>query len=222
MGVYYVYVYFRIDNVSPCYVGKGKGRRWLDHERMPNHYNKHLASLIKKAGGELPKVKIRAGLTNAQACEIEVALIKAIGRRDLGTGPLVNMTNGGDGKVGYVTPPETREKIRQSNTGKTASAQTRARMSAAGNGKPKPPGHGAAVSAALKGKPKSDEHRAAMRAAAILHFADDAARQKLRAYHAGMTDEERAARRLKIQQATITAMANPAIRAKISESRRAR
>ncbi len=47
--------------------------------------------------GEIPKVKIRENVSELEALATEVALIKAIGRIDLRTGPLTNMTDGGDG-----------------------------------------------------------------------------------------------------------------------------
>jgi len=96
---YYVYVYFR-PNGQPCYVGKGKDNRWVEHLRISNHYNKHFANIIKKYGETLPIVKIRCNLTSREACDVEIALIAAIGRLDLGTGPLVNLTSGGEGLFG--------------------------------------------------------------------------------------------------------------------------
>lgn len=110
--VFYVYVYFRPWDGSPCYVGKGKGRRWVHHEKWAT--NRHLANIIAKAGGDVPKIKVRENLTEAQACEIEMTLIAAIGRLDLGTGPLVNMTDGGEGMSGYRHSPEARAKLKAS------------------------------------------------------------------------------------------------------------
>lgn len=52
-------------------------------------------------------------LTWEEACEKEKELISLYGRRDLGLGPLVNMTDGGDGGNGIVESEETREKIRK-------------------------------------------------------------------------------------------------------------
>jgi hypothetical protein len=97
---FYVYVIFRPDG-SPCYVGKGKGNRW---RRLRRRRNPRLERIIAKGARELPIIKIREGLTEAQAFEVEVALIAAIGRGK--NGPLVNMTDGGDGTSGYKRTPE--------------------------------------------------------------------------------------------------------------------
>lgn len=88
---------FRPWDGSPCYIGKGKGSRWLAHERYGSS-NQHLARIITKAGRDLPKVKIRSGLTESEAFQIERAFIAAIGRGS--AGPLVNMTDGGEGFTG--------------------------------------------------------------------------------------------------------------------------
>jgi len=148
---FYVYVYFRGDG-SPCYVGKGSGRRWKVHLSRP--LNRHLANLVTAANGDLPVVIVHSGLTNEQACEIEIALIRAIGRKENG-GPLVNQTDGGDGVRGrqqsdeererrrqIMNKPEVLAKLRVSHLGKPSprrgqkvSELSRARMSAAQIGK---------------------------------------------------------------------------------------
>jgi hypothetical protein len=127
----YVYILFRPNGV-PCYVGKGVGDRWLAHERQT--HNSHLARIIKKAGGSLPKVKIRENLTDAEACETEKAFITAIGRKANG-GPLVNMTDGGDGLAGYVHTELSREKIGIAHRGKIVSEDSRDKMRNARLGK---------------------------------------------------------------------------------------
>jgi hypothetical protein len=137
---FYVYVIFRPSGV-PCYVGKGRGRRWL----KPRKHNPHLTAILKAAGGDLPRVRVRQSLTEAQAFETEIAFIKAIGREVHG-GPLVNMTDGGDGPAGHRHTEETRAKFRhplsddhkrllslnhQGMLGKTHSEEARRKIAAA-------------------------------------------------------------------------------------------
>lgn len=115
-----VYVMFR-ETGEPFYVGKGRYDRPKDHIReakIGSPHNKHKQNIIKKLlreFGEVPVVIIRDELTNDQACEIEVALIAAIGRADLGKGPLVNLTDRGEGTTGYKFTEVEKAKISCSN-----------------------------------------------------------------------------------------------------------
>lgn len=147
--IFYVYVIFRPDG-EPCYVGKGHGRRINKHEWRAK--NPHLAAIIRAAGGTLPKVKVREGLFEHEALEVEVAFIAAIGREANG-GPLVNLTDGGEGTVGKIwsekerlacsarmkaNPPfkgrhhdeRSRELLAEAHRGLKASEETRAKMRA--------------------------------------------------------------------------------------------
>lgn len=107
MHQFYVYVIFRPNGI-PCYVGKGKGGRWRQHIRRS--CNIHLTRIYRHAGGDLPIVKVREHLSNDEACATEIALIGAIGRDDLGRGPLVNLSDGGDG-TGRRHSAVTRQKL---------------------------------------------------------------------------------------------------------------
>lgn len=60
-----------------------------------------------------------------EACKMETELIEKYGRRDLGNGPLVNMTNGGDGLVGLIRTNDHKEKISKTLLGHTVSKNTR-------------------------------------------------------------------------------------------------
>lgn len=115
---FYVYVIFR-PNGEPCYVGKGQRDRWKQH--IKNSHNRRLRRIIAKAqreGRDIPILKVRDCLTDAQACEIERVFISAIGRDDIGLGPLVNLTDGGEGTSGHVPTAETRERHRASLIGR--------------------------------------------------------------------------------------------------------
>lgn len=154
--VFYVYVLFRLNGI-PCYVGKGKDDRWLCHFKIgAAHTNRHLARIIAKAGGMLPKIKFREGLTEAEALALEVALIAAIGREARG-GPLVNLTDGGDGVSGMRHSVEAKTAIRTKMLGRVISKETRLKISAATLGKVVSEETRAKIGAASATKTHSDE-----------------------------------------------------------------
>lgn len=131
-NVFYVYAIFRPWDGAPCYIGKGKGQRWRVHTwSWHKHYNPMLKGLFKKAkelGLDVPIIKIRENLSNEEALATEVALIAAIGRKP--SGPLFNMTDGGDGVAGHIASEEHRRKISEAQKNrKPASEETRAKIS---------------------------------------------------------------------------------------------
>jgi len=91
---YYTYAYLREDG-SPYYIGKGKGNR---------AYVKHWRSKVR-GGYFTPPEKdriliLKNNLTEEQAYQHEMYMIKILGRKDLGTGILRNMSDGGKGGKG--------------------------------------------------------------------------------------------------------------------------
>lgn len=133
---FYVYVISRMDG-EPCYIGKGRGKRWKHHSKFS--HNKHLRNIYNQAGGTLPIVKLRENLTDAEACQTEIALIRAIGRKDLELGPLVNFTDGGEGLSGNTKSIETREKLRKAMTGRVFTEEWLKHMSLSRLGKRRSP-----------------------------------------------------------------------------------
>jgi hypothetical protein len=95
---FYVYVLFDADSV-PRWVGKGQGSRIVSTVRpdSSNYMKNAFISRTTSILGEVPCVKVRTHLTEDEAFEIEQALIKTIGRRCKKTGPLTNLSAGGDG-----------------------------------------------------------------------------------------------------------------------------
>lgn len=108
MYKFFVYVYFdpRVKSsfkysslefeYEPFYVGKGKGRRHLCHLNQTGRCNKvNKINSIRKAGLEPIIIKYKEELTEEDAYNLEVELIKTIGRKNLKTGPLTNYQDGG-------------------------------------------------------------------------------------------------------------------------------
>jgi hypothetical protein len=215
---FYVYVIFR-ENGAPCYVGKGRKGRWLDHQRKA--HNPHLRRIYAKAGGALPVAKVRVDLTDTEACATEIALIAAIGRgRD---GPLVNMTDGGDGLKGWVPSQETRTRISEANTGHITSAETRAKMSAVRAGKPM---SSEQLKRMMVGRHiwlSSEGAHEKLSDAARKRWSDPEKRAKQAASvarsHDEMSIEKKVARSAAISAGTKTAFLDPALRKKISDAR---
>lgn len=104
---FYVYVLFRPWDGSPCYVGKGKGNRWRNFSfgARTNRWLRNIIAKAERLGMDIPSVKVRENLIETEAFATERAFIAAIGRGKYG--PLVNLTDGGDGPAGFKHKPET-------------------------------------------------------------------------------------------------------------------
>jgi hypothetical protein len=99
------YHHKRLDTGEIFYVGIGEPKRpYADENRNP-----HWHHIVDKVGFEI--IIIKENFTWEEACEWEISEINRIGRRDLGLGPLVNLTDGGEG-VGNLSP-ESRNSISQ-------------------------------------------------------------------------------------------------------------
>jgi hypothetical protein len=105
MKTFYVYGHFVPNSKEPFYIGKGTGRRYKKNDNR----NKWWKNIVGKYGFE-PKI-LHDGLTEDVAAEMEKQLIKEYGRRDLGTGILVNLTDGGETSCGAKHTDEERKQI---------------------------------------------------------------------------------------------------------------
>ena len=96
------------------YIGKGKGRRALNHfgesDRDVNTFLYNKIQKLKCKGLKPDIFILRDGLTEKQALYAEVIVIAIYGRRNKGLGPLCNLTDGADGISGYKFTEEQRKK----------------------------------------------------------------------------------------------------------------
>jgi len=99
MNIYYVYAYLRKDG-TPYYIGKGKDDR---------AYRKHSTIAIPDRSRI---VLLEQNLSETDALRLEIELIAQYGRKDLGTGILRNLTDGGEGSSGRVVSNEERDRKR--------------------------------------------------------------------------------------------------------------
>ena len=116
-NIFYVYVLLREDGRTPFYIGKGTGNRWNKHQESSKDENptRHTSRIIKKIreqGKEYFRIKIKSKLTEHQAFELEKLLISSY-KREIDGGPLVNLTEGGEGSFGVLVSEDTRAKHRE-------------------------------------------------------------------------------------------------------------
>lgn len=105
-----MYAYLRKSDNTPYYIGKGKEYRAWDR--------KHSVSVPK----DMSKiVLIQENLSDTDACLLEREMIQKWGRKDLGTGILLNRTDGGEGPSGIKQTKKHRRNISIALTGKPKS-----------------------------------------------------------------------------------------------------
>jgi hypothetical protein len=167
-----VYEHIRNDTNEVFYVGIGveEGRAYVKDGRNP-----HWRNIVNKVGYTVNI--IYKDIEHQEAKKIETLLIEKYGRKDLGLGNLVNMTDGGEGALGVIVSEETRQKLSEAQKGenngffgkkhseetrlkyrdRTYSEETRRKMSEAKKGIPRPEETTRKISETRKGKPLSEE-----------------------------------------------------------------
>ena len=102
---------------EPFYVGKGKSKRIKDTVYDKSSFKAKKIRKMKSEGVEIIAVKVLESLSNEESIKREVELISKIGRRDAGRGPLVNTTDGGEGRSGSPHSEDTKARISRGRKG---------------------------------------------------------------------------------------------------------
>jgi hypothetical protein len=119
---------------EPFYVGRGVGNRY----RMHLYRAKQKTGLVTKRNlnrirgilyeGMEPIIEfVKKDISYEESVELEVYTISTIGRKDLEKGPLLNLTDGGEGPNGYVFTEDVKQKIREKVTGDLSPVKGRKR-----------------------------------------------------------------------------------------------
>jgi len=142
---FYVYVYldprksgyYEYKNCKfyfePFYVGKGHHYRKFEHiyDSKNSKFNNPKLNKIRKLRrvGLIPYIiEVSFLKTEKEANSIECDLISLIGRKDLKKGPLLNLTDGGEGVSGITRSFEYRRKISEVHKGKKLSEETKRKI----------------------------------------------------------------------------------------------
>lgn len=174
---YYVYVHRRLTDNSVFYVGKGQSRRAWDMQRRNPHWKN-----IEQRHGRSVEIVI-ADVQEWYALELEKDLIAYYGRENL-----CNLTDGGEGAIGFFPNEATRERMAQAQIGKKHTDASKKKIVAALTGKKLSQSHKDSLSKALTGNPKniggagkvvSEESRRRMAASATGRIMTAETRRKL-------------------------------------------
>lgn len=127
-SAFYIYIYrdpSRKD--EPIYVGKGTGRRARVHLGRKDKSPFANRLFLMKRNDINPTIEIIPAINESHAFFLEECCISVIGRKDLGKGTLLNLTNGGEGNSGNIISKSHREKISVALTGIIRSEETKQR-----------------------------------------------------------------------------------------------
>jgi len=138
-NIYYVYIYldtrkegkYLYENLSfnyePFYVGMGKNNRCFSGIKYGGSpYKKNKIKKIINNGFEIEIIKISKDIEFDNATKLEIDTISKIGRSDLDKGPLVNLTDGGEGTLNMSE--ESKIKKSKKLKGKKHSEETKEKM----------------------------------------------------------------------------------------------
>lgn len=141
---YYVYVLYNQATGEIFYVGKGSGRRvwhhiWQARNTNNNSYKLNVIRQIERENNQVGIAFIRDELTEDDAFMWECFWIAEYGRRDLGTGCLANLTDGGDGVSGHKHSDKTKRLMADTKKGQTMKEEIKRKISESMKGRVRGP-----------------------------------------------------------------------------------
>lgn len=123
--IYYVYEHYKLGAKEPFWVGKGTGQRAYANGNKTGR-NRFWLNVVNKYGYEIRFVA--QNLNEVDAFWLENMCIVGWGRLDKKEGPLVNLTDGGEGGAGYIMPDYLKEQKRIAGIGRIVSEESRCKM----------------------------------------------------------------------------------------------
>lgn len=126
---HYLYRHIRLDKYEPFYIGIGTRINNCDISRANRISGRNLIwkRIVKKSNY---KVEILLESDNYNFIkEKEIEFIKLYGRKNIRTGTLANLTDGGEGTKGHIKTKEVREILRLKNVGKKLSEEHKQKIS---------------------------------------------------------------------------------------------
>ena len=104
----YLYRHIRLDKNEPFYIGIGSDLHYKRAYQTKSR-NKHWHNIVSKTEYDI-EILID-NITWEEACKKEVEFIKLYGRKDLNSGILTNLTDGGEGTINVIVNESTRNLI---------------------------------------------------------------------------------------------------------------
>lgn len=130
MTTFFAYVHCE-PNGTPFYVGKGVRTRYKNF----SHRNEKHKKIVKKYGQENILIGKIDCSTNKAALDLEVGLIKCL--KQMGYS-LANLTNGGEGNVGWKCPPQVKQAVAEANKRRVWSVEQKHKIGNLYRGKTRP------------------------------------------------------------------------------------
>lgn len=111
---------------EPFYIGKGKNGRAEEHfksstlaKKLNNPRHNKIRSILR-SGHEVVVKYLKRNLNEQDAYDLERKMVKTVGRKDLKTGPLLNLCDGGRGPINLKFSEEAKKAVSDSKKAMTA------------------------------------------------------------------------------------------------------